>query len=304
MTKTKTKKIILLAHKGQVGFELHRQLQSLGDIITVSRGDVDFTDSQAVYKHIEALAPDIIVNAAAYTAVDKAETDKHNAFSLNRDLPEILAKLSVAHDALLIHYSSDYVYPGDGEKPWHEDDLTSPQNLYGQSKLEGDLAIERTATKFLIFRTSWVYAARGNNFLRSMLRLAQEREALNIVNDQIGAPTPARLIATVTAFCIQKILASDQPQEMSGIYHLAPNGDTSWYGFAKLIFDNARSRGVELVLRENGLGQIESSAYPTPAARPLNSRLSLDKIESTFGLVMPTWQSQLLLTLDEWLEIN
>jgi dTDP-4-dehydrorhamnose reductase len=298
------KKIVLLAHTGQVGFELHRQLQSLGDIITVSRGDVDFTDSEAVYKHIDAMAPDIIVNAAAYTAVDKAETDKYNAFALNRDLPETLAKLSVKHDALLIHYSSDYVYPGNGEKLWYEGDSTRPQNLYGQSKLEGDLAIERNATKFLIFRTSWVYAARGNNFLRSMLKLGQEREALNIVNDQIGAPTPARLIATITVFCIQKILLSNKPQEMSGIYHLAPSGNTSWYGFAKLIFDEARSKGVELVLKENGLGQIESSAYPTPAVRPLNSRLNLDKIESTFGLVMPTWQSQLLLTLDEWLETN
>lgn len=299
-----TKKIILLAHTGQVGFELHRQLQSLGTIITVSRGDVDFTDSEAVYKHIDALSPDIIVNAAAYTAVDKAENDKFNAFALNRDLPEALANLSVAHDALLVHYSSDYVYPGNGESPWHENDPTSPQNLYGQSKLEGDLAIESTATKFLIFRTSWVYAARGNNFLLSMLKLGRERESLNIVNDQIGAPTPARLIATVTAFCIQTILVLDQPQEISGIYHLAPNGETSWYGFAKLIFDNARSREIKLALKENGLGQIESSAYPTPAARPLNSRLSLDKIESTFGLVMPTWQSQVLLTLDEWLESN
>lgn len=299
-----TKKIILLAHTGQVGFELHRQLQSLGTIITVSRGDVDFSDTEEVYKHIDALAPDIIVNAAAYTAVDKAETERFNAFALNRDLPETLAKLSVAHDALLVHYSSDYVYPGDGKTLWSENDPTSPQNLYGQSKLEGDLAIERTVTKFLIFRTSWVYAARGNNFLLSMLKLGREREALNIVNDQIGAPTPARLIATVTAFCIQKVLVSEQPQEMSGIYHLAPNGETSWYGFAKLIFDNARSRGVRLALKENGLGQIESSAYPTPAARPLNSRLSLDKIETTFGLVMPTWESQLLLTLDEWLEMN
>ena len=299
-----TKKIVLLAHTGQVGFELHRQLQSLGSIITVSRGDVDFSDSEAVYNHIDAMAPDIIVNAAAYTAVDKAETDERNALALNRDLPQTLAKLSVAHDALLVHYSSDYVYPGNGETPWHEDDSTSPQNLYGQSKLEGDLAIERTATKFLIFRTSWVYAARGNNFLRSMLRLGQEREGLNIVNDQIGAPTPARLIATVTSLCIQRILVSNKAQELSGVYHLAPSGYTSWYGFAKMIFECARSKGIELALKEEGLGQIESSEYPTPATRPLNSRLSLDKIESAFGLSMPTWQSQLALTLDEWLEMN
>lgn len=299
-----TKKIVLLAHTGQVGFELHRQLQSLGSIITVSRGDVDFSDSEAVYNHIDAMAPDIIVNAAAYTAVDKAETDERNALALNRDLPQTLAKLSVAHDALLVHYSSDYVYPGNGETPWREDDSTSPQNLYGQSKLEGDLAIERTATKFLIFRTSWVYAARGNNFLRSMLRLGQEREGLNIVNDQIGAPTPARLIATVTLLCIQRILVSNKAQELSGVYHLAPSGYTSWYGFAKTIFEGARSKGIELALKEEGLGQIESSEYPTPATRPLNSRLSLDKIESAFGLSMPTWQSQLALTLDEWLEMN
>lgn len=298
------KKIVLLAHTGQVGFELHRQLQSLGSIITVSRGDVDFLDSDAVYKHIDELAPDIIVNAAAYTAVDKAETDENNAFALNRDLPEVLAKLSVTHDALLAHYSSDYVYPGDGEKPWSEDDLTGPQNLYGRSKLEGDLAVESIASKFLIFRTSWVYAARGNNFLLSMLRLGQEREALNIVSDQIGAPTPARLIATVTSLCIQKFMASNNANKLSGVYHLAPRGFTSWHGFAQMIFERARSEGVTLALKEDGLGQIESTEYPTPAARPLNSRLSLDKIESAFGLAMPTWQSQLCLTFDEWLEMN
>ncbi|MGO1249494.1 MAG: dTDP-4-dehydrorhamnose reductase, partial [Streptococcus thermophilus] len=258
----------------------------------------------AVYKHIDELAPDIIVNAAAYTAVDKAETDESNAFAINRDLPKILAKLSVIHDALLVHYSTDYVYPGDGEKPWSEDDSTRPQNLYGQSKLEGDLAVESIASKFLIFRTSWVYAARGNNFLLSMLRLGKEREALNIVNDQIGAPTPARLIATVTSLCIQKILVSDKAHELRGVYHLAPRGYTSWHGFAQMIFERARSEGVTLALKEDGLGQIESTEYPTPAARPLNSRLSLDKIESAFDLAMPTWQSQLCLTFDEWLEMN
>ena len=203
-----SRKIVLLASTGQVGFELNRQLQPFGEVVTVTRENVDFLDLEAVYQYIDKISPNIIVNAAAYTAVDKAESDIASAFTLNRDLPRVLAKLSIVHDAWLVHYSSDYVYPGNGEAPWCEDDPTSPQNLYGQSKLEGDLAIERTATKFLIFRTSWVYAARGNNFLRSMLRLGQEREALNIVNDQIGAPTPARLIATVTAFCIQKILVS------------------------------------------------------------------------------------------------
>lgn len=299
-----TKKIVLLAHTGQVGFELHRQLQSLGSIITVSRKDVDFLDANAIYQHIDAIAPDIIVNAAAYTAVDKAETDEHHAFALNRDLPQTLAKLSAAHDALLIHYSSDYVYPGDGEQPWCEEDLTRPPNVYGQSKLEGDLAVQNTAAKFLIFRTSWVYAARGNNFLLSMLRLGQARDTLSIVNDQIGAPTPARLIATVTALCIQRMDVFESAQELSGVYHLAPSGYTSWHGFAKVIFEEARSKGVSLALTEAGLGQIASSEYPTPAARPLNSRLNLNKIESAFGLSMPTWQSQLELTLDEWLQMS
>ena len=298
------KTIVLLAPTGQVGFELNRQLQSLGNVITVARGDVDFTDSEAIYQHIDVMRPDVIVNAAAYTAVDKAESDIENAFLLNRELPHTLARLSKVHDAWLIHYSSDYVYPGTGEAPWGELDQPDPQNTYGHSKLEGDLAVEKTASKYLIFRTSWVYAARGNNFLLSMLKLGQEREALNIVNDQIGAPTPARLIATVTAFCIQKVLLSAQPQDMSGIYHLAPNGETSWFGFAKQIFHEAHIKGVRLALKADGLTPIASSEYPTPAVRPHNSRLKLDKIESTFNLIMPTWKSQLSLTLDEWIDIN
>lgn len=298
------KTIVLLAPTGQVGFELNRQLQALGNVITVSRGDVDFTNSEAIYQHIDVMRPDVIVNAAAYTAVDKAESDQDNAFLLNRDLPHTLARLSTIHDAWLVHYSSDYVYAGTGEAPWSELDQPNPQNIYGHSKLEGDLAVEKTASKYLIFRTSWVYAARGNNFLLSMLKLGQEREKLNIVDDQLGAPTPARLIATVSALCLQQVLMSNIGHTYNGIYHLAPRDYTNWYGFAKQIFHDARIKGVRLALKEDGLTPIASSEYPTPAARPHNSRLELDKIESTFNLIMPTWKSQLSLTLDEWTDIN
>ena len=298
------KTIVLLAPTGQVGFELNRQLQSLGNVITVSRGDVDFTNSEAIYQHIDVMRPEVIVNAAAYTAVDKAESDIENAFLLNRDLPHTLARLSKIHDAWLIHYSSDYVYPGTDEAPWSELDQPNPQNIYGHSKLEGDLAVEKTASKYLIFRTSWVYAARGNNFLLSMLKLGQEREKLNIVDDQLGAPTPARLIATVSALCLQQVLMSNIGHTYNGIYHLAPRDYTNWFDFAKQIFHEARIKGVRLALKDDGLTPIASSEYPTPAVRPHNSRLKLDKIESTFNLMMPTWKSQLSLTLDEWIDIN
>lgn len=298
------KTIVLLAPTGQVGFELNRQLQALGNVITVSRGDVDFTNSEAIYQHIDVMRPEVIVNAAAYTAVDKAESDIENAFLLNRDLPHTLARLSKIHDAWLIHYSSDYVYPGTDEAPWSELDQPDPQNIYGHSKLEGDLAVEKTASKYLIFRTSWVYAARGNNFLLSMLKLGQEREKLNIVDDQLGAPTPARLIATVSALCLQQVLMSNIGHTYNGIYHLAPRDYTNWFDFAKQIFHEARIKGVRLALKDDGLTPIASSEYPTPAVRPHNSRLKLDKIESTFNLMMPTWKSQLSLTLDEWIDIS
>ena len=299
-----SRKIVLLASTGQVGFELNRQLQPFGEVVTVTRENVDFLDLEAVYQYIDKISPNIIVNAAAYTAVDKAESDIASAFTLNRDLPRVLAKLSIVHDAWLVHYSSDYVYPGNGDTSWIESDAPGPLNVYGQSKLEGDLAIESIASKYLIFRTSWVYAARGNNFLLSMLRLGKERDSLNIVNDQIGAPTPASLIATVSTLCLQKVISLDSAQSLSGIYHLASRGHTNWYNFASKIFDEARIRGLSLALKKGGLDQIASTEYPTPAKRPQNSRLNLDKIESKFGVIMPTWESQLSLTIEEWLDAN
>ncbi len=291
--------IVLLAPGGQVGFELLRTLAPLGQLHTLSRNEVDFADTPAVTAKVAALMPDIIVNAAAWTAVDKAETGREAAFLLNASLPAALACVAKQHNAWLVHYSSDYVYPGTGDIPWQETDSTGPLSVYGKSKLAGDLAVMQNTDKFLIFRTSWVYAARGNNFMLTMLKLAQSREALNVVADQTGAPTPAGLIAVVTALALQQVLRSgDTP---SGVYHLAPRGQTSWYGFAEAIFSLVRAQGITLKLKPELFKAIATRDYPTPAIRPANSRLDISKLEHTFGLQLPHWQSQLQLTFSQWL---
>lgn len=296
-------KLVILAPNGQVGFELLRSLAPLGEVIALSREDVDFILIDKLEEKIKHIAPSIIINAAAYTAVDKAESDEQAAFIINEKLPRMLAKICNDNDALLVHYSSDYVYPGNGEIPWTETDNTAPLSVYGKSKLAGDKAIISHCSKYLIFRTSWVYAARGNNFMKTMIKLAQSRESLNVVNDQFGAPTPARLIAQVTALAVAKMLEdADSAKMLSGIYHLAPSGYTSWHGFADEIFSRSKKCGVSLQLKESQFKGIPTEAYPTPAQRPKNSRMNLDKIEKTFGLTMPTWQSQLALTLEEYLQ--
>ncbi|WP_280571253.1 dTDP-4-dehydrorhamnose reductase, partial [Chromohalobacter sp. 296-RDG] len=238
--------------------------------------------------------PDIIVNAAAYTAVDKAESEPALAARLNIELPQQLASYCINHNACLVHYSSDYVYPGSGDAAWKEDSSTGPLSVYGQTKLEGDQAIEAAGIRHLIFRTSWVYSARGNNFMKTMLRLAREKEALNIVSDQIGAPTPARLIAQVTLLALSHDINP-------GVYHLAPRGTTSWHGFAKCIFEKAEALGESLKIEASHVASIPTAEYPTPAQRPMNSRLNLDKLESALSITMPTWEAQLELTLKEYL---
>lgn len=293
--------IILLAPTGQVGFELARALAPLGKLVTLSRNEVDFADTAAVVARVSVLAPDIIVNAAAWTAVDKAETEREAAALINATLPAALATVAQQHNAWLVHYSSDYVYPGTGNTPWQETDRTGPLSVYGQTKLAGDNAVTTQCDKHLIFRTSWVYAARGNNFMRTMLKLAQSREALNVVADQIGAPTPARLIAQVTALALQQVLlaAAEQAKAYSGVYHLAPQGYCSWYDFAGEIFRLARSQGITLALKPEQFNAITTADYPTPAKRPANSRLNLTKLENTFNLQLPSWQQQLALTFAE-----
>ncbi|MFG6179140.1 dTDP-4-dehydrorhamnose reductase [Halomonas sp. THAF12] len=289
-------KILLLGGSGQVGFELRRTLVLLGEVDAPNRHQLDLGDAQAVSGYLEQSRPDLIVNAAAWTAVDKAEECRDGAYQLNAALPEQLAGYASQHHIALVHYSTDYVYPGDGDEAWREDSPTMPLSVYGASKLAGDRAIQASGCSHLVFRTSWVYAARGHNFMKTMLRLGRERDALKIVDDQIGAPTPARLIAQVSTVAIPRLLAARLD---SGIYHLAPRGETSWHGFASEIFHQAQQQGEHLMINPTQVAGIPTAEYPTPAARPLNSRLSVEKLEQALGVKMPEWHTQLALTLEE-----
>ncbi|PFG08987.1 dTDP-4-dehydrorhamnose reductase [Marinobacter sp. LV10MA510-1] len=287
--------ILLLGKTGQVGFELHRTLTPLGTITAPDRTELDLMTPQAVADYLETHQPDLIANAAAWTAVDAAEEHTEAARRLNAGLPDQLARYSAEQGAVLIHYSSDYVYPGSGTQPWQETSATGPLSVYGQTKLEGDQAIQNSGAEHLIFRTSWVYSARGNNFMKTMLRLAKSKPELKIVADQVGAPTPARLIAQVTALAI----GSNMP---NGLYHLAPKGETSWHGFAQEIFRLAHQAGEQLSMGPQNAAPIPTSEFPTPAKRPLNSRMDLTKLEAALNMQMPDWQSQLALTLREYLD--
>lgn len=286
-------KIFLTGGTGQVGFELQRSLSLWGNILAPTRHELDLSDMSAVSRWLEEHAPDCIVNAAAYTAVDKAETDMQTALSINRDLPCALAQYAARHAIRILHYSTDYVYDGSGYDARNEETPTGPLNVYGRSKLAGDKAIMNSGASYIIFRTSWVYAARGNNFLKTMLRLAGQRDRLSIVADQIGAPTPARLLADVTNIALAR---QDVP---SGVYHTACRGETSWYGFACQIFEAARRMGYELHLQNDAVQAITTEAYGAPAPRPLNSRLSVEKLERTLGIHLPQWQEALSLTMAE-----
>jgi dTDP-4-dehydrorhamnose reductase len=310
-------KILVTGSNGQVGFELKRQLCLLREVLAPERAELDLADAAAVDRWLEANRPTLIVNAAAYTGVDKAEEEPELARRLNAELPAQLAEYSTAHGQWLVHYSSDYVYPGSGEALWEEGSATGPLGVYGQTKLAGDEAVQASGCEHLIFRTSWVYSARGNNFMKTMLRLGREREALKVVGDQIGAPTPARLIAQVTALALHRLPLTnhhspltihDSPltihSEMAGIYHLAPRGETSWHGFASEIFRQAAEYGEALAITPDNVAPIPTAEYPTPAQRPLNSRLSLDKLEQALGIQLPGWQEQLALTLGEWKTVN
>ncbi|MBE02454.1 dTDP-4-dehydrorhamnose reductase [uncultured Marinobacter sp.] len=288
-------KILLLGKTGQVGFELHRVLSPLGTLVAPDRKALDLSDEDAVSAYLAACRPDLIVNAAAWTAVDAAEEQTEAARRLNQELPAQLAAYAAAASCRLVHYSSDYVYPGTGTEPWTENSPTGPLNTYGRTKLAGDEAVMSSGADYLIFRTSWVYSARGNNFMKTMLRLAQSRSELSIVADQIGAPTPARLIAQITTLGIYNRLDA-------GVYHLAARGETSWHGFAREIFRMAREAGVSLALVPDRVHPIPTRDYPTPATRPLNSRLNVARLEQALKVRLPDWQSQLALTLAEYLE--
>jgi len=286
-------KILLLGKNGQVGWELQRALAPLGELTALDRHKTndlcgDLTDLEGLAKTIEVIKPDVIVNAAAHTAVDKAESEPELAQLINAKATEVLASAAKQLNAWLIHYSTDYVFNGSGNKAWLESDETAPLSVYGSTKLEGEQLIQQIDCQHLIFRTSWVYAARGNNFAKTMLRLAKERDTLNVINDQIGAPTGAELIADVTAHAIR---VAQQQIDVSGIYHLVASGETSWYDYARYVLEFAVQSGIELNVDPKKIGAIPTSAYPTPAKRPSNSRLSITKIEETFQLKMPSWQT-------------
>lgn len=284
-------KILLLGKNGQVGWELQRSLTPLGELIALDRHVTDglcgdLSNIDALRATIRALKPDIVVNAAAYTAVDKAETETELADLVNGRASGVLAEEVKALGAWLIHYSTDYVFDGWGSLPWLETDAVAPVNHYGASKLAGEQLIIDSGCRHLIFRTSWVYGARGNNFAKTVLRLAKEHESLNLVADQVGAPTGADLIADVTALAIQNVLRCP---ELSGLYHLAAAGEVSWYGYADYVFDFAKRHGEEL--RVQVVNPVATIAYPTPARRPLNSRLNTQMLRDKFSMCLPDWRS-------------
>ena len=286
-------KILLLGKNGQVGWELQRSLAPLGPVLALDRHSTDFCGD---LNHPERLAqtvrdwrPDVIVNAAAHTAVDKAESEPDLARCLNATAPAALAQSAAAIGAWLVHYSTDYVFSGQGNQAWQEGDATGPLSVYGQTKLEGEQAIVASGCKHLIFRTSWVYAARGGNFAKTMLRLAGERERLTVIDDQHGAPTGADLIADVTAHAIRQAMANPTPA-LAGIYHLVASGETSWHGYASHVIAQARHLHTEQGLKVTDIAPVPTSAFPTPAKRPFNSRLSTHKLQQAFGLVLPPWQ--------------
>ena len=284
-------KILLLGKNGQLGWELQRSLAPLGQLMALDRhsteGCGDLANLPGLAATVRALRPDVIVNAAAHTAVDKAESEPALARTVNALAPGVLAQEAAQLGALLVHYSTDYVFDGSGTRPWTEADAPAPLSVYGQTKREGEQAIESACPHHLILRTSWVYAARGGNFAKTMLRLAQERERLTVIDDQFGAPTGADLLADVTAHAIRQLL--QRPGD-AGLYHLVASGETSWHGYAKHVLAQAERAQAAIKLLASEVAPVPTSAFPTPARRPLNSRLDTSKLQATFGLRLPAWQ--------------
>ncbi|WP_255587684.1 dTDP-4-dehydrorhamnose reductase [Deefgea piscis] len=319
-------RILLTGKNGQVGFELQRSLAVLGEVIAVDRDDCDLSNPDSIRDLVQRIRPDIIVNPAAHTAVDKAESEVELATLLNTTAPQVFAEEAAKLGALLVHYSTDYVFDGRKDGAYLEDDVTNPQSVYGKTKLAGEDAILASGCRHLIFRTSWVFGAHGANFLKTMLRLMQQRDALSVVADQIGAPTSASLIADVTAHAIRQILgienwgvgrrelacgdvvsreadfhspipnlqspleAQSQLPSIYGTYHLVAAGETSWHGYASLVNKIAAQQGYTLKIASDAIKAIPASDYPVPAPRPANSRLNTQKLQSTFGLELPDWQ--------------
>ena len=286
-------KILLLGKNGQVGWELQRALAPLGEVIALdfdSPGPLkaDFSNPESLAATVRAVAPQIIVNAAAHTAVDKAESEPDFARALNATSPAVLAREAATLGAWLMHYSTDYVFDGSGSTPWTEDSPTGPLSVYGVTKLEGEEAIRASGCRHLIFRTSWVYAARGGNFAKTMLRLAKERDKLTVIDDQVGSPTGADLLADITAHALRAALTRP---ELAGTYHAVAQGETHWHGYARHVIEYARAAGQPIKVAPDAIHAVPTSAFPTPAKRPGNSRMNTNKLRAAFGLTLPPWQA-------------
>ncbi|MCS0589427.1 dTDP-4-dehydrorhamnose reductase [Massilia norwichensis] len=283
-------KILLTGKDGQVGFELVRALAPLGEVLAVGRADCDLGDTEALRVLVRTAAPDIIVNAAAYTAVDKAEAESDLAFAVNARAPGILGEEAARLRAMAIHYSTDYVFDGAGHAPWTEADAPQPQNVYGRSKLAGERALAEACPRHAILRTSWVLGSHGGNFAKTMLRLAAERDRLNVVDDQVGAPTSAALLADLTAHLIRQFAREGANAFPYGTYHVAAAGETSWCAYARFVLEAAQQAGCQLRARPDALLPVTSAAYSAVARRPANSRLDTSLFRQTFGLRLPPWQ--------------
>lgn len=284
--------LLVTGKTGQVGFELQRSLGVLGQVVALDRLDADLSRPDTLREAVGRVRPDVIVNAAAYTAVDKAESEPELARTINGTAPGVLAEEAAKSGALLVHYSTDYVFAGDGSAPHKETDAVAPASEYGRSKLAGEEAIRAATPNHVILRTSWVYGAHGGNFLKTALRLIQERDSLRIVADQHGAPTSASLIADVTAHVVRSYLRAGRGRDAFsyGTYHLTASGETTWHGYARLVASLAQQAGLPLKVLPDQIDPIPTSAYPLPAPRPANSRLDTSKLRETFELALPDWQ--------------
>ena len=303
------RRIALLGGSGQVGWELQRALSPLAEVIVLRRDGKthsghpvgrglcgDLLRPEEVAATVRQLKPDFVVNAAAYTAVDTAEREPEVAYASNADAPGRLAAVCAELDAWLVHYSTDYVFDGSGDRAWREDDLTGPLNVYGRTKLEGEKRIRESGCRYLVLRTSWVYSVRGTNFPKKMLKLASERTVLEVVADQVGAPTSAELLADITAHALRAV---EGTTERGGIFHAAAAGEASWHGFTRFLIECARARGWPVRVEPQDIVAVSSEAFPAVAKRPQNSRLDCHKLERAFGLRMPAWQVGVERLVDE-----
>jgi dTDP-4-dehydrorhamnose reductase len=292
-------RLFLIGKDGQVGWELQRSLAALGDLIAPAQHELDLEQRDDVRRWIRDAKPDVLVNAAAYTAVDKAESEPQMAHRINAEAVSLLADEAQRLDAWLVHYSTDYVFDGEKATEYLEEDQAHPLSVYGRTKFDGEEAIRARHAKHLIFRTSWVYAARGHNFVKTILRLARERERLDIVADQHGAPTSAELIADITALALYRVSQEQEPTVLAGTYHLVAHGETTWHAFAQYVVQVAQDLGAFLKLGPHEIHPITTEAYPLPAKRPRNSRLNTDKLTGRFQVQLPGWRDQVRRVIEE-----